>query len=141
VHADDVAEAYRLAATDPEARGAYNIAAEPLLDVPALARLLGARPVRVPVRLVRALAGLTWRARLQPTPPGWLDMGLEVPAMDTSRAREALGWEPRRDAGAALLELLDGLRRMQGGDSPPLAAGAGGPARVREVLSGVGRRN
>jgi UDP-glucose 4-epimerase len=141
VHADDVGEAYRLAATDPEAHGAYNVAAEPLLDVPTLARLLGARPVPVPVWLARAAADLTWRARLQPTPPGWLDMGLGVPAMDTTRAREELGWTPRRTAEEALLELMDGLRRAEGAETPPLAPDAGGPLRVRELLSGVGRRS
>src|SRR3954468_6744778 len=41
VHSSDVAEAYRIAATEPHARGAYNIAAEPVLDVPTLAKLLG----------------------------------------------------------------------------------------------------
>src|SRR3954452_14259472 len=113
VHADDVAEAYRLAATNPEARGAYNVAAEPVLGPRELGEILGARPVRVPVRLLRALAGLAWRARLQPTREGWLDMGLAVPVMDTSRARDELGWAPRRDAGDALLELLAGIRRRE----------------------------
>src|SRR4051794_13843469 len=56
VHADDVAEAYRLAATNPEARGAYNVAAEPVLGPRELGEILGARPVRVPVRVLRALA-------------------------------------------------------------------------------------
>ena len=70
VHADDVAEAYRLAATDERARGAYNVAADPVLDAAALGRALDARPVRVPVKAVRAAADLTWRARLQPTPAG-----------------------------------------------------------------------
>ena len=103
MHADDVAEAYRLAATDERARGAYNVAADPVLDAAALGRALGARPVRVPVRAVRAAAGLTWRARLQPTPPGWLDMGMAVPLMSTRRIREELGWAPRhrRRRGAA----------------------------------------
>jgi nucleoside-diphosphate-sugar epimerase len=141
VHTADVAEAYRIAATEPHARGAYNIAAEPLLDVPALAELLGARPVSVPVGLARTLADLTWRARLQPTPAGWLDMGLGVPAMDTTRAREQLGWTPQRSAKEALLELMDGMRHADGAGTPPLAARAGGPLRVRELLTGVGRRN
>jgi UDP-glucose 4-epimerase len=141
VHADDVAEAYRLAATGAEARGAYNVAAEPLLDVPALARLLGARPVPVPVSLARVAADLTWRARLQPTPAGWLDMGLGVPAMDTTRAREELGWTPRRTAEEALLELIDGLRHADGAPTPPLAPDAGGSRRVHELLTGVGRRS
>jgi UDP-glucose 4-epimerase len=141
VHSDDVAEAYRLAATEPRARGAYNIAAEPVLDVPALARLLEARPVPVPAGVVRTLADLTWRAHLQPTPPGWLDMGLGVPTMDITRAREQLGWAPSHGADEALLELLDGLRESEGAGTPPLDERAGGRFRVGELLSGVGRRN
>lgn len=120
VHTDDIAQAYRLALLDPSARGAYNVAAEPVLDVPALCRLLGARAVRVPAPVVRALASATWRLRLQPTPPGWLDMGLQGPLMDTTRAREELGWAPQHDAGDALLELLEGIRSGAG-----LGAGAG----------------
>ena len=141
VHADDVAEAYRLATTDPDARGAYNVAAEPVLGPAELGRLLGARPVKVPTRVLRAAAELTWKARLQPTPPGWLDLGLAVPVMDVTRARTELGWTPRRGAGEALLELLDGIRRRDGGATPPLDAGAGGPLRARELRTGVGRVN
>jgi UDP-glucose 4-epimerase len=141
VHTADVAEAYRLAATEPHARGAYNIAAEPVLDVPTLAALLGARPLPVPAGLARAVADLTWRAHLQPTPPGWLDMGLGVPMLDTTRAREQLGWTPRRRADEALLELMDGMRQVDGAGTPPLGARAGGHLRLRELLTGVGRRN
>ena len=36
VHGDDVGEAYRLAALSPDARGAYNVAADPVLDPEAL---------------------------------------------------------------------------------------------------------
>src|SRR5215208_1227623 len=141
VHSLDIGEAYRLAATEPHARGAYNVAAEPILDVPALAKLLGARPIPVPSKLVRAANDLSWRAHLQPTPPGWPDMGLSVPMMDTTRAREHLGWTPRHGADEALLELIGGLRGTQGGDTPPLERKASGAARVRELLTGVGRRN
>jgi nucleoside-diphosphate-sugar epimerase len=140
VHGDDVAEAYRLAALAPDAQGAYNVAAEPVLDGATLARLFRARPVRVPARALRALADLSWRARLQPTPPGWLDMGLGVPLMDTRRAREQLGWAPRHTATAALEELLAGMREPAGLPTPPLEPRAGGPLRVREFLTGVGRR-
>jgi nucleoside-diphosphate-sugar epimerase len=140
VHSRDVGEAYRLAATEPHARGAYNIAAEPILDVPTLARLLRARPVPVPPALLRAAADISWRLHLQPTPAGWVDMGLGVPMMDTTRAREHLGWTPRRGADEALLELLEGLRTARGADTPPLAPGAGGPLRVRELLTGIGRK-
>ena len=140
VHADDVAEAYRLAATDPTARGAYNIAAEPVLDPQELARLLGARPVKVSADALRAAAGLTWRLRLQPTSPGWIDMALAVPLLDTTRAREELGWTPRRTSGQALLELIEGMREAAGVETPPLAPGTSGPLRIRELLTGVGKQ-
>lgn len=81
-------------------------------------------------------AGITWRARLQPTPTGWLDLALGVPVMDTSRAREELGWTPRHRAGDALLELLGGLRHRADAPTPPLDPRAGGTLRLREFLTG-----
>jgi UDP-glucose 4-epimerase len=140
VHGDDVGEAYRLAALSPQAGGAYNIAADPILGPATLARALGARRVRIPEAPLRALAAATWRARLQPSPAGWVDLGLNVPVMDTRRAREQLGWTPRHDAVAALRELLAGMREAAGADTPPLRPHAGGPLRVRELLTGLGRR-
>ncbi|MFL5977275.1 MAG: NAD-dependent epimerase/dehydratase family protein [Gaiellaceae bacterium] len=139
VHSRDVGEAYRLAIVG-DASGPFNIAAEPVLDPPELARILGARRMRVPEGLARALTALTWRLRLQPTPPGWLDLGLNVPLLDVTRARTELGWEPRRRADDALLELLAGLRDGAGAPTPPLDPGTSAPARVREVAEGIGAR-
>ena len=139
VHSLDVGEAYRLAATSPGARGAYNVAAEPVLDPRELGRLLGARPLRVPAGAVRAAAALTWRARLQPSPEGWVDMGLQTPLLDSTRARHRLGWTPQRDAGAALLEVLDGMRTSAGLDTPPLEPRAGGRLRLSEWPPGGAR--
>jgi nucleoside-diphosphate-sugar epimerase len=139
VHSLDVGEAYRLA-TMGDAQGAFNVAAEPVLDPAELGRLLGARPVRMPARVLRGLADLSWRLHLQPTPPGWLDMALAVPLMDTTRAREELGWQPRHSAGDAFLELLGGMRESAGEPTPPLAPQSGGPLRIREFLTGVGRK-
>ncbi len=140
VHSADVGEAYRLAATDERARGAYNVAAEPVLDAGTLGRALGARPVRVPVRGLRAAADLTWRLRLQPTPAGWLDMGMAVPLMDSGRIRRELGWTPRHSADAALIELLEGIRESAGVPTPPLEPRAWRALRWREFAAGVGKR-
>ncbi len=139
VHSLDVGDAYRLAALG-DARGAFNIAAEPVLDGARLAEALGARTVPVHAGALRALASLSWRLRLQPAAPSWLDLAFGVPTMDSTRARVELGWTPRHSADAALLELLDGLREGAAMDTPPLAARAGGPLRVRELLTGVGGR-
>lgn len=139
IHSLDIGEAYRLAATR-DVRGAFNVAAEPVLDGEELGRLLRARTVPVSARVLRAGADLTWRMRLQPTPAGWVDLALSVPLLDTTRAREELGFEPRRSSGEAFLELLDGMRERAGMDTPPLAPGTGGPARIRELLTGIGAR-
>lgn len=139
VHREDVAEAYRLALLDDDARGAFNVAATPILDPPTLGHVLGARPIPVPAAVLRAAAAVTWKLRLQPTSPGWVDMGLGVPVMDTTRARTELGWTPRHSAGDALLDLLAGMRDRAGEHTPPLDPSTGGPARIREVLTGVGQ--
>jgi UDP-glucose 4-epimerase len=139
VHADDVADAYRRA-TVGDARGAFNVAAEPVLDGEALGRLLDAHPLRVPAAALRVGAAAAFHLRLTPTPPGWVDMALDVPLMDTTRAREELGWQPTRDAGDALLELLDGIRTEAGSPTPTLQPGGDGRLRSREILSGVGAR-
>jgi nucleoside-diphosphate-sugar epimerase len=138
VHRDDVAEAYRLALLDDDARGAYNIAADPVLDPPRLGQLLRARPVPVPRAVLRGVVAATWRLHLQPTEPGWVDLGLGVPVMSTERARTELGWTPKRTAAEALLELIDGMREGAGGPTPPHDPTTGGPARIREVLTGIG---
>jgi nucleoside-diphosphate-sugar epimerase len=119
VHTRDVAEAYRLAVVG-DARGAFNVAAEPVLDAQTLAQALGARVVPVPAAVARSAMTTSWRLRLQPTPPGWLDMGLAVPIMDSTRAREELGWEPRHSSLDAIRDVLSGIADAEGEPTPPL---------------------
>lgn len=140
VHAEDVAQAYRLALVT-DVRGAFNVAAEPVLDPARLSALLDVRRLRIPSGLVRRLASVTWRLHLQPTPPGWLDLALAVPLMDTTRAREELGWEPRHRADDALREVLEGIAEGADAATPPLARTSSGRARAREILTGIGHRD
>jgi nucleoside-diphosphate-sugar epimerase len=118
-HSDDVADAYRRAIL-ADVNGAFNVAAEPVLHPDTLARLLGARTVPVPERVARALVAVSWRARLQPTPEGWLDMALQTPLMDVLRARTELRWTAQHSSGQALLELLHGFHDGAGAPTPPL---------------------
>jgi nucleoside-diphosphate-sugar epimerase len=120
VHTDDAAAAYQLV-VQQRAGGAFNIAADPVLGPADVAAALGgARTFDVPVRGLRAVAALTWRARLQPTDPGWIDLAASAPILDTSRAREALGWTPNRPADDVLAELLDGMAHGAGASGPLL---------------------
>jgi UDP-glucose 4-epimerase len=138
VHSRDVGDAYRRAIVQ-EVRGAFNIAAEPVLDPPRLAELLRTRLVRISRRQARMVTAASWRLHLQPTPPGWLDLALAVPLMETARARSELGWAPRLGADEALVELLDGIADGTGAATPPLAPSTSGRFRLRERLTGVGR--
>jgi len=135
LHSLDAGEAYRLAATR-DVRGAFNVAAEPEVDGRRVADALGARTLAIPPKVARSLAAVTWRARLQPTSPDWLDLALGVPLLDCTRAREELGWAPTRDGIETIRELLLGLADGAGGATPPLRAGGRG----EEIAAGVGEK-
>ena len=139
VHAADVGDAYRLALIRDVA-GAFNIAAEPVIGPEELGAVLKARPLSIPRGLLRAAADLSWRAHLQPADAGWIDLALEAPLMDISRAGDELGWKPKTSSLDALAELLRGLRHAAGLATPPLDPHAGGPGRLGEFLTGVGQR-
>lgn len=140
VHSLDVGDAYRRALLS-DARGAFNLAADPVIGPAELADIFHARRLKLPAAVLRAGAAATFALRLQPTEPGWVDMALAVPLMSASRARAELGWEPRRSGTDALAELIDGIRAGSDLNTPPLARETSGPGRVRELLSGVGARS
>jgi nucleoside-diphosphate-sugar epimerase len=121
VHSRDVGDAFRRAAL-ADVRGAFNIAAEPVIGPAELGDVLRARPVPVPAGLLRFGADLSYRLHLQPVEPGWLDMALQVPLMDTERARVELGWSESKDGVSCLRELIDGIGAAGDLPTPPLAA-------------------
>jgi UDP-glucose 4-epimerase len=138
VHTADVAEAYRLAVLG-SVRGAFNIAADPVVDARLLAQCLGARAVRIPVWPVRAALKVAWQLHLAPASPELFDAVLRLPVMDTSRARTELGWRPRHSSREAIEEFLTGLREGAGMATPPLASSVPG-GRPHELRTGVGQR-
>ena len=147
LHSEDAAEAYRLA-VGSEVRGAFNIAAEPVLGGREIAQVLGARYVPVPRLLVRSALAAGWLAHLVPADPKLFDLVLGLPLLDTTRARTeqnpasgagGLGWKPKWSGMEALRELLEGLADGAGGDSAPLAPDSAG-GRLHEVATGVGER-
>ncbi|GAB2959995.1 SDR family oxidoreductase [Nonomuraea fastidiosa] len=139
LHAEDAAQAYRLAVTQP-VRGAFNIAAEPVLDPHDLADMLGTRTLKVSPRLAMAAVTAGWTLRLFPASPGLLELALRIPLMKTDRARDVLGWTPRYSSYEAMQELFEGLREGAGMDTGPLAPDSGPAGRVREMASGMGKR-
>ncbi len=138
LHTDDAAEAYRLAVTRPVS-GAFNLAADPVLDPAALAELLGARTVPVSPALARAAVAAGWHLRLVPAAPGLLELALQIPLMKVDRAREVLGWSPVYSSAEAVQAMLRGMREGAGLDTAPLAPDSG-RSRLSELSTGAGAR-
>src|SRR5215218_7012559 len=62
VHSYDIGDAYRRALVT-DVRGAFNIAADPVLDPAELGRILDARPIPLPAPLLRAGAAASFKLR------------------------------------------------------------------------------
>ncbi len=119
VHARDAAEAFRSAVVG-DARGAFNIAAEPVIDLDTLGSLLGARPIAVPAAAARMAVGVAWRLHLVRADHELLDLFLHLPLLDAGRARRDLGWVPTYTGVEAFTEMLDGMAEGAGGPTAPL---------------------
>ncbi|QKW11559.1 NAD-dependent epimerase/dehydratase family protein [Verrucosispora sp. NA02020] len=133
VHADDVADAYARAILG-DARGAFNVAADPVLTPELVARHFHGWTVPVAAPVLRTAAALTWRARLQPVDAGWVELALSAPLMSSERAETELGWRPRVDAVTALKELVAGMAERAHTASPPLSAAPDLPGRPAALL-------
>lgn len=120
VHADDVGDAV-VRLLQRRAEGSFNLAAD-ILNSRALAGLVGARPVAVNSRLLRTIVAALHTARVVAVTPGWYDVAMNSPLMDTSRARTELGWSPTRSSADSAVELLDGLARGCVGRSAAMGA-------------------
>ena len=108
LHTADAAEAIRVV-LHKNVRGAFNLAADPVLDPFTMADALDARAIRVPASLLRRAVDLSWRLRLQPTDPGWVNLALQSPLLNSGRARTELDWKPTITSTQALSELVEGL--------------------------------
>lgn len=139
VHRTDLAHAYELALLR-DAAGAFNLAADPPVGVPEVAEALGGRAVRVPERLLRGAVRAAWHAHVLPMSPGMFDLIACTPLLETSRAREVLGWQPLRTPREAIADLVRGLASNEGAPTPPLSPETSGPLRVHELRTGMGER-
>ncbi|WP_435742117.1 NAD-dependent epimerase/dehydratase family protein [Nocardioides sp. SYSU DS0663] len=107
VHESDVGTALLRCVVAAGPPGAYNIAADDTLTAADVVRILGGIPVPLPAgpahlaaRLAAGLPGL-------PQPAQWVEALAHPAVMDTTRAKEQLGWRPAVSAA-------DGLRQTLG---------------------------
>ena len=82
--------------------------------------LLETRTVEVPPWVVAPALQGAWHARLAPVPGTLATAALRLPVLDSTRAREALGWQPRHTALEAVSQAVQGMAERAGSDLPPL---------------------
>lgn len=123
VHEEDVGHALLAAVLGKGEPGVYNLAAEGEISLSDLARALGWYSIPIPELAVDATARIISRLPLLPVEKTWLN-AVKVPVlMDTTRARNKLGWDPSHDALETLAATIHGAREaglLAGRPSEPL---------------------
>jgi nucleoside-diphosphate-sugar epimerase len=110
VHEEDVGQALLRCVVAAGPPGAYNIAADGILTVADLARELGMFPLAVPAGPVLAAARAVAAVPFLPPLAQWVEAASHPAIMDTTRAKQDLGWTPRYTALETLRDTLAGHR-------------------------------
>lgn len=110
VHEADVGQALLRCVLAAGPSGAYNIAADGIVTASTVARELGMRSFPVPPRLTQAAARALAALPFLPPPAQWVEAACHPAIMDTTRAKEELGWVP---TFTALETLRDTLRQYR----------------------------
>ncbi|MGY1836460.1 NAD-dependent epimerase/dehydratase family protein [Blastococcus sp. SYSU DS0510] len=106
VHQDDVGQALLLCVLGAGPPGAYNIAGEGVLTAADVAREFGALAIPLPAAPAQAAARAMSRLPFLPPAAEWIEAASRPAIMDTTRAREELGWRPRYTGLEALRDTL-----------------------------------
>jgi UDP-glucose 4-epimerase len=117
-------------------RGAFNVAADPVLDARSVTARFGGVAIPAPPALLRVGAAVTWYGRLQPVEPGWVELAARCPLLSWRRAESELGWRPRMNALDTLAELFDGMAHRAGAQTASLRPRPPAPARLTNILAG-----
>jgi nucleoside-diphosphate-sugar epimerase len=109
IHEHDVGQALLCCVLGQGPAGAYNIAADGVLTGADVARELGLAPLPIPARALYLSAGAAVAMIRRPWAPAaaeWVEAASHPAIMDTTKARDELGWEPTYSALEALRATL-----------------------------------
>jgi nucleoside-diphosphate-sugar epimerase len=106
VHEDDVGQALLQCVVAAGPPGAYNIAGDGVLTAADVARELGFLPLRAPAWPTQAASRLLSKLPLLGAAQ-WVEAGSHPAVMDTTKAKEELGWTPRYTGLEALRATLE----------------------------------
>jgi nucleoside-diphosphate-sugar epimerase len=110
IHEADVGSALLQCVVAAGPPGAYNIAGDGVLTTVDVAREFGVLPLPIPAAPGQALARALSRLPFLPPVAEWIEAASQPAIMDTTRAKEQLGWQPRYTGLEALRSTLDGGR-------------------------------
>ena len=108
VHEQDVGSALLLCAVGAGPPGAYNIAGDGIVTPADIIRELGLFPVPLPAGPAQAAARLLTALPALPGVAGWAEAVSRPAIMNTTRAKDLLGWSPRFTALQALRDAMRG---------------------------------
>jgi nucleoside-diphosphate-sugar epimerase len=108
VHEQDVGQALLRCVVAAGPPGAYNIAGDGIVTAADIARELGLFPVPVPAGPTQSAARVIAALPFLPPVAQWVEAASQPAIMDTTRAKQELGWAP---CFTALEALRDTLRR------------------------------
>jgi UDP-glucose 4-epimerase len=96
VHEEDVAELFSLL-IEKKVDGAFNVAGDGVLRISEGFAMIGKRAVKIPRWLYYGLIWILWKLRVPfvESPAGVVDYVSYPWVLDTSRAKELLGWKPK----------------------------------------------
>jgi nucleoside-diphosphate-sugar epimerase len=106
IHEEDVGRALQLCIVGAGPPGAYNIAGEGILTAGDVAREFGALPLRLPAWPAQGAARAVSRLPFLPPVAEWVEAASRPAIMDTTKARDQLGWRPRYTGLEALRATL-----------------------------------
>jgi nucleoside-diphosphate-sugar epimerase len=112
IHEDDVGSALLKCVLGEGSPGAYNISGDGVLSGADVARELGFTPVPIPGGVVHGVARAAAKALPPFAPPSaeWVEAISHPSIMDTTKAKQELGWKPKHSGLDALRETINAAR-------------------------------
>lgn len=105
VHEDDVVQAIALC-LHRRAHGAFNLACADAASFRSMHARLHRWALPLPATIARAALRYAWWRKEFGTEPSWFDGLYGSLVVDSSRARRELGWQPRYDSVASIIDSL-----------------------------------
>ena len=108
IHEEDLAELFSLI-IEKKVPGAFNAAGDGVVKFSEAGAMTGKKTLKIPRRFYSAFIWLLWHlhVKIVETPAGMVDYTAYSWVMDTTRAKDKLGWKPRYTSRETLRIMLE----------------------------------